>query len=570
MVYTEFAVQSRPEHTSAMSIKTKVFLIVVTLFVLLGGINFLIQRFVIFPSFQELEEQQVTENLQRITLAFDRERQNLERMSRDWAIWDDAYHFMAVQPDDFIASNLTPEALQGAGLNLLIFCDPGGVIVWKRITDPKTGRVIPLDILQQDTFPSDSPLLDVRAEEDGVRAASGAIRTDAGPLFFATTEILRTDGSGPAQGFLIMGRFVSDDLVQTLQHQTQLAFRIGPPGPDTTLRCDILPRENARPDSLSVLLFHDPSPGEACTAYADISGEPLFRISYTIPRTITRKGLENFRYASGLIAASGALLIMLLYHLLERAILTPLRVLTDHAAEVAHKKDFSRRLKQHRNDEIGSLSRSFDQLMISLGEHEEKLRNANNQLTRLSMLDALTGIANRRKFDETLAHEWRRAMRYQRPISLILLDVDHFKLYNDEFGHPRGDQCLKRIADTLGHCLRRSSDLLARYGGEEFAVIMPDTGPESARQTAEMLRQAVYDLHLPHAPAAPAPGVTISLGSGTVIPGMDPDSGGVARLLALADQALYQSKAMGRNRATGRVANMEIQLPDRLSGQGEI
>lgn len=553
-----------------MSIKTKAFLIVATLFILLGGINFLIQRYVVFPSFQELEEQQVTENLQRITRAFDRERLTLERMSRDWAVWDDAYHFMTVQSDDFIASNLTPEAMKGTGLNLLVFCNPGGLIVWKRITDPETGREITLDILQQGTIAPDCHLLDVRTQNDGVRAASGAIRTDAGPLFFATTEILRTDGSGPAQGFLIMGRFVSNEFVQTLQHQTQLTFQISPPGPDTSLQCSVLRPESAGADTLAVLLFHDPGPAEACTAYADVRGTPLFRISYIIPRTITRKGLENFRYASGLIAASGVLLIAMLYLLLERVILTPLRVLTDHAAAVAQERDFSRRLKQHRRDEIGSLARSFDQLMISLGEHEDKLRSANEQMTRLSMMDALTGIANRRKFDETLAREWRRAMRHQRPISVILLDVDHFKLYNDEFGHPRGDQCLELLAETMRRCLRRPSDLLARYGGEEFAIIMPDTDGRGAMHTAELLRQAVYDLHLPHAAAAPSPIVTISLGAGTVVPAMRQENDGLPGLLALADQALYQAKAMGRNRFTGRVENMETQLPDRLSGQGEI
>lgn len=176
-----------------------------------------------------------------------------------------------------------------------------------------------------------------------------------------------------------------------------------------------------------------------------------------------------------------------------------------------------------------------------------QLEEANQKLQLLSSMDELTGIANRRQFNQALDKEWRRALRDNKPLSLIMLDIDCFKLYNDNYGHLAGDDCLKQVAYVLNTQARRPGDLVARYGGEEFAIVLPDTHPESAAQYAHRVRTAIDTLHIPHEYSTTAKHITISMGVATVIPNnkMTPDN-----LIKLSDDALYQSKQEGRNRIT--------------------
>ncbi len=187
------------------------------------------------------------------------------------------------------------------------------------------------------------------------------------------------------------------------------------------------------------------------------------------------------------------------------------------------------------------------QMRYSLLVLTRKLDEANRELTRLSTADGLTGIANRRRFDETLLKEWRRCARDARPIALLLIDVDFFKPFNDNYGHQVGDECLKTVARTLAGCLHRSTDLAARYGGEEFAVILPDTEEQGALAVAEALREAVHALGITHRFSAVAPVVTISIGLACTVPQRGDESGFI-RLLKRTDAALYRAKTGGRNR----------------------
>jgi diguanylate cyclase (GGDEF)-like protein len=168
-------------------------------------------------------------------------------------------------------------------------------------------------------------------------------------------------------------------------------------------------------------------------------------------------------------------------------------------------------------------------------------------LHRLSSTDSLTGTANRRSFDETLDLEWRRAARTGSPIALLMVDIDQFKAFNDEYGHQAGDECLRRVADALREKIHRAGDMVARYGGEEFAVLLNGTDAESAPQFAEQLREAVAALQIPHAMSGVAPVVTISVGVGTTIPERE-STEGPAALISAADAALYAAKRTGRNR----------------------
>lgn len=174
-----------------------------------------------------------------------------------------------------------------------------------------------------------------------------------------------------------------------------------------------------------------------------------------------------------------------------------------------------------------------------------RLKQKADLLERLAHVDSLTNIANRRRFDQALDVEHRRCQRTEQPISLLLIDIDYFKHYNDHFGHGLGDRCLAQVAEALTTLAGRAADLVARYGGEEFAVILPQTESEGAMLTAERLRQGILELAIPHAPSAGQPFITISVGIATTIPTIDRPA---SQLIEDADKKLYEAKAAGRNR----------------------
>ncbi|EGF32143.1 putative signal peptide containing protein [Oxalobacteraceae bacterium IMCC9480] len=189
-------------------------------------------------------------------------------------------------------------------------------------------------------------------------------------------------------------------------------------------------------------------------------------------------------------------------------------------------------------------ARMVDSLELRVAERTAQLEDANDKLATLSATDGLTGLANRRHFDEILASEWGRASRTGMPLAVLMIDVDHFKKFNDCYGHQAGDACLRRIAAALQAGTRRSSDLAARYGGEEFSIVLPNTDGSTAWQLADVVRGAIEQLAMPHA-RAPSGLVTISIGVAICRAG---SPGSVAGLLRAADDALYLAKDAGRNR----------------------
>lgn len=175
----------------------------------------------------------------------------------------------------------------------------------------------------------------------------------------------------------------------------------------------------------------------------------------------------------------------------------------------------------------------------------QQLKRLNGELQRMSILDELTGIANRRFFNILMTQEWGRATRGVLPLSLMLIDIDYFKNYNDYYGHPQGDRCLQQVAATLNALTRRPGDCVARYGGEEFVVLLAHTSLNGASVVGEMLRQNIENLQLEHARSPVHDCVTISVGVASTVP----ERGSSAEvLLSAADRAVYQAKHEGRNR----------------------
>lgn len=181
----------------------------------------------------------------------------------------------------------------------------------------------------------------------------------------------------------------------------------------------------------------------------------------------------------------------------------------------------------------------------NLNEMSRQLEHTNQMLQLISSQDGLTGIANRRYFDQFINNEWRRAIRNGSTVSLIMIDIDYFKAYNDIYGHLEGDECLKKVAGVIQRTLKRSSDIAARYGGEEFAAVLPGTDLKGAIKIAKLIQENVIGLNIKHEGSKVLDCVTVSLGVASVIPSLDSH---YEELIKKADTALYQAKRCGRNR----------------------
>ena len=261
--------------------------------------------------------------------------------------------------------------------------------------------------------------------------------------------------------------------------------------------------------------------------------------------------------ALGLVAPL-ALVGLIVAHLVARAIVRPIRDLETASQRIAS-GDCECPVPACSIGELSELGRSFAAMVdrnrsttVSLEERLEQraaeLADAREQISRLSRTDDLTGLANRRSFEEEIEKEWSRSRRDRRPISLLVCDVDWFKAFNDCYGHSAGDQCLKSVAEVLSSVARRRTDLVARIGGEEFVALLPGLDPDRASDLGESLRRQVEALDIEHE-ESPFRRVTVSVGVITVIApdGGEPDPGAIAAVDA-ADRALYRAKRLGRNR----------------------
>ena len=188
----------------------------------------------------------------------------------------------------------------------------------------------------------------------------------------------------------------------------------------------------------------------------------------------------------------------------------------DYVVKLPDRIELIARIRYHSAAYIGQIQR--DEAYAALRESQRKLVETNLELERLTHVDGLTGLSNRRYFDEYLNAEWRRSVRAQTPLSVVMIDVDHFKRYNDTYGHLAGDDALKKVASAIQDSCKRSTDLAARYGGEEFAVILPLTPVSDLPPLADAIRRAVAALNLPHAASSVQPFLTISLGAASTQP----------------------------------------------------
>jgi two-component system chemotaxis family response regulator WspR len=235
---------------------------------------------------------------------------------------------------------------------------------------------------------------------------------------------------------------------------------------------------------------------------------------------------------------------------------------SDYLVKIPDKIELLARVRAHSRSYLAHLER--DEAFRAIEEMKKQLELQNAELQRLSTTDALTGIHNRRYFDEMLRREWRRGCREHFPVSLIMIDVDFFKKFNDRYGHQAGDDCLHRIGQVVHGVARRPGDVAARFGGEEFVLLLPNTTSDGASVVANNLKMLIGQLAIRHEASEVAPHVTLSQGIAHV---RDPAGAATpAALIELADKALYEAKRSGRDRwviaPDSRKCDLDTLIPD--------
>ncbi|MCC5606198.1 diguanylate cyclase [Nostoc sp. CHAB 5834] len=349
-----------------------------------------------------------------------------------------------------------------------------------------------------------------------------------------------------------------DDVVTQLQQEGRLSNY-----PVKELATNELKLKQALDNKQSYLIASLPATGNQLNliAIARLKYKPwsvLFAQPLAVALAPVEKQIRDAMFLFAIIASVVTIIAFAIGQLLTKPILSLSNIVFQFTTG-----NLDIRAKISSKDEIGQLAKSFNnmalQLQTSLETLEQRVQertaelviakqkaeDANQKLEKLVNLDGLTQVANRRCFDGRLQAEWKRLAREQQPLSLILLDVDKFKSYNDYYGHLGGDDCLIRIAQTVQQTVYRPADLVARYGGEEFSVLLPNTDLAGSIKVAQNIQQAIHDQGIPHAQSDVKDIVTLSLGITCVIPTYDikPDT-----LIASADKALYNAKQKGRDR----------------------
>ena len=481
-------------------------------------------RFALMPELLRIETLQANEALERAQRAIRNEARHLDTLSKDWATWDDSYQFMRDGNRHFLASNISDAAIfDDADLSLIAFLEPDGTPYRLNGIAPTTGQYHSCALLDTQCQWM-HPFLDT-ARTRIADAKSGAgmtwLQARPQPALVSVQPILRSDGSGPLAGWLAMTRPMSEDWQAKLREGTGLAVTVRQPTATVSSVPDLERVSDAAMRASHLLPAAPP-------------GEQLI-LEVELPRQRLNMRIEALELGLTWTVSLIIIVVLVVLWLLERIVLNPLRLFAAFTRRVQRpeRTDVPERLQQRR-DEIGVLARHFQQLI-------EFHRQQKAGLIELSEHDALTGLANRRRFDEHLATALATDAPMGQSTALVVMDIDHYKDFNDRYGHPAGDACLQSLAKVMGAHFDRTGQLVARTGGEEFMAVLPGTSQEAATACAERLRAAIEALAVPHADQV----VTVSVGvsCSTLEHRLD-----AKRLIEAGDQALYAAKKAGRNR----------------------
>jgi diguanylate cyclase (GGDEF)-like protein len=484
-------------------------------------------------SYEAIERRELASHMSRIVQSIESELDHLNSLTRDWAVWSEMYHFVDHPDPAWARDNIGPQSLDTAGLSMVMVYDRQGRMVSfntsAQLNRPAGGSP-PLPGLQA------SPYIAL-IKNANTRPSCGLMKTEAGLMLTCWAHIRRSDSSGEFVGSVVLGRLLDAALLAKLSHQTGLPFTM-------------VERSQAPPEMLAWSGFLASSligPGDVWSAQEpslyhlaflaqDLLKRNVALLTLAVSRDVHEQGLLVYQQVRQQLIWAALIMASLMSIAVHLLLVRRLRRFTQQLVKLAETQTWNTRIKVRGSDELGTLSGHVNHLL-------KLIETQVHTLQQLSLTDAMTGLKNRRAFDERLALELSNKSRGERKLALLILDVDFFKRYNDRYGHPAGDTALKAVAQVLQASLGRAGDLAARIGGEEFALLLPETDRDGAQAVALRIRKRLLQLALPHEDSPIAPYLTLSIGialAGDETP---------AALIERADRALYLAKEGGRDRA---------------------
>lgn len=522
---------------AGLGIGPRIVVVFALVFGFMGSVGLLLMKNSLLPTFDSLERSFALDSAKRVVSGFDEQMSTVSVLNHDWAYWDGLYAHMQRPDKDFERSNFGEETMQTSNLHAVLLLDPRGQVRGFGARAFSNGTVAQAADVA-------APLLRRWEHQPRllVRTECGLERLQGTLCVVCWAAILRSNGMGPAMGTVVMVRELDARILETVAQYAGTAFTIE--------------ELTAPPDASEIAMaawrasdFQHLSHGDLRAHFGsdvitlryqlqDLEAKPLSWLHIRLDRKLMAQGqrvIKDVLVQLAVVALATGLVLLLTVHWW---LVRPIARLRSDVAELSATRQWGETLAYDRPDEIGALTQGINGLLAVLRQQVEVLET-------LSSTDALTGIANRRQFDERLAHELMRLGRRTRPLSLLILDVDHFKLYNDRYGHPEGDMVLRKLGALLRASCRQQ-DLPARVGGEEFALLLPDTDATGASAMAEKVMKALAALALVHDSSPTAPVVTVSIG---IASWPTLQEGGATEIFAQADKALYAAKHGGRMRA---------------------
>jgi diguanylate cyclase (GGDEF)-like protein len=487
-----------------------------------------VRKSIVLSAYFKVESERDRQDAERLLIAFNKKVQTLLLVTKDYAIWDRPYQFLIDKDVSKIKNDFLPISLKSLGIDFFAFVEmPSANIVWQEYIEPEPPAFS--DKMEKISL---EPLIKAIALKQSRLSrpwVAGYSKIDQQLILFSAVQILPSSGKGTSAGMLIFGQKVDQKFLQELSELSQVQFSFAPVATQPSVH-NALAQQYRDENNRFLTVLND---------WRGAALETL--VIQFAPRTFN----DNLIGVAGIVGLLTMLLFSVIgFWLLNNYLISPLLKITNHLATVIDTRNYSLRLNDQHSNELGILSRKTDELLSCIEDQDKQLRQQAEMLRQISLRDPLTGIANRRAFDEHFSRDIAQAIRNNKPLALLFFDIDYFKDYNDHYGHSAGDRILVKVGQILSHYCQRASDLVSRYGGEEFVLLLPDTNHGQAESIAEKIREAVVAENIPHE-RSPYKHLTLSIGISVMT---NPSLESADLLLDAADKALYKAKEMGRNR----------------------
>lgn len=515
-----------------MGIRSKVLLAFLLCFGLVGWVSLVQLDIRMDSEFETLERADLVDSMGRVLKVMDASVSSLNSQTRDWAEWSEMYDYVQApaRHATWAGRNLNTQAIETADLSFVNVLDANGRVI--RALHPATTA-------PHTQIPEDVRLALVRTLRAGTQSTQcGLLKTPEHPALACGVRITHSDHTGKFVGLVVMARLLDERRMSQLQEQTGFTLRL--------LGADDVPREahwwretlpEHRLGARDFALRKQPQVNVLYAPLYDLNRQWIATLETRMPRELfVRTQALQARVAVQAVV-SALFIALLLAAAVHWLLIRRLRTFNTQLQDVAEAAAWGQRIVLPGRDELAALASEVN-LMLEMIEAQVK------ELTALSLTDTLTGLANRRAFDMRLALEFGRARRHDHPLSLLAIDVDYFKRFNDRYGHPAGDAALQAVSDVLTKACGRTVDLAARMGGEEFSLLLPNTRMEGAVDVARRIGQLLADKAIAHAESSVGRYLTASIGVAT----LHSSDVSAHALWERADRALYVAKAQGRNR----------------------